>query len=170
MASAGANTDPMNTMWAPWRAGYILAHDKPAGCIFCTHPAEHEDARHYILERRQHAFVILNRYPYNNGHLMVVPFRHVSSLADLSADELREVFEGVRDWTEVLKSRMNPQGFNVGLNLGAVAGAGIADHLHVHVVPRWGGDTNFMPVLGDTRVLPQSLDETYALLTASSPS
>lgn len=146
--------------------GYILGTDQPSGCIFCTKPAEQEDGRNLIVGRATHCFTILNRYPYNNGHLMVVPYRHTNTLAGLETDEYRDLFDTVRHWDGVLRQRLNPHGLNIGLNLGQVAGAGIADHLHVHLVPRWNGDTNFMPVLSDTRVVSQSLQDAYHLLSA----
>jgi ATP adenylyltransferase len=135
-----------------------------SSCVFCALAARGDDARSYILRRGRHAFVIMNLYPYNNGHLMMVPYAHVDSLRDVPPEALAEMMELARLSQSVLEERMRPQGFNLGINQGRAAGAGIADHVHMHIVPRWVGDTNFMPVLGDTRVMPQHLDETYALL------
>ena len=134
------------------------------GCIFCDLPAEGDDARTKILIRDQRAFVILNSFPYNPGHLMVAPFRHVGDLGAVETDEFTEVDALLTRSVRALEEEMEPHGFNLGMNLGRVAGAGIPGHLHWHVVPRWNGDTNFMPVVGQTRVLPELLDETYARL------
>ncbi len=155
-------------MWAPWRMAYIAAekdhgYEGPA-CVFCDLPAERDDERTYILHRGRLAFLIMNLYPYNNGHLMAVPYAHVDSLRLLDAETLTEMVQLVQRAQAVVADAMRPQGFNVGVNEGRAAGAGIADHVHMHLVPRWVGDTNFMPALGDTRVMPQHLDETYALL------
>jgi ATP adenylyltransferase len=146
---------------------YITAEHSGAlesGCVFCDLAASGDDAGSYILARGREAFVIMNRYPYNNGHLMIVPYQHVDSLRLVPATALAEMMELVRRSQEVLGEAMRPHGFNLGLNEGRAAGAGIADHVHLHLVPRWVGDTNFMPVFGDVRVMPQHLDETYALL------
>ena len=155
-------------MWSPWRMTYISAehtgdHDGPS-CVFCDLPRRRDDERTYILYRGARAFVIMNLYPYNNGHLMMVPYAHVDSLADLDEATLSELMTLAQRSQAVVQERMRPQGFNVGINQGRAAGAGIADHVHMHLVPRWVGDTNFMPVMGDVRVMPQHLDETYALL------
>jgi ATP adenylyltransferase len=138
-------------------------YEGPA-CVFCDLPAERDDERTYILHRGRLAFLIMNLYPYNNGHLMAVPYAHVDSLQLLDAETLTEMVQLVQRAQAVVGEAMRPQGFNVGVNEGRAAGAGIADHVHMHLVPRWVGDTNFMPALGDTRVMPQHLDETYALL------
>jgi ATP adenylyltransferase len=135
-----------------------------AGCIFCDLPAENDDERTGILVRGVLAFVILNSYPYNPGHLMVAPFRHVGDLVDLGTAEFAEVDTLLVRSIRALQAETKPHGFNLGMNLGRVAGAGIPDHVHWHVVPRWNGDTNFMPVVGETRVLPELLEETYARL------
>jgi ATP adenylyltransferase len=154
-------------LWTPWRMAYINdQHPRPSGCVFCALPAEGEenDERNLILSRGQHNFVILNAFPYNPGHLMVAPYRHVGDYLDLTAGELTEATELTRTAIAALKQVSSPQGFNIGMNLGTAAGAGIADHVHLHVVPRWGGDTNFMPVIGQTKVLPELLAETWAKL------
>lgn len=133
-------------------------------CIFCDLPAQNDDVRTLILARGEHAFVIMNAFPYTSGHLMVVPYIHVDRLPALPAPALTEMMSLAQEAQVVVDDAMHPHGFNIGMNQGVAAGAGIADHLHLHVVPRWTGDTNFMPVMGDVRVMPQHLDETYALL------
>jgi ATP adenylyltransferase len=150
-------------VWAPWRMDYILS-DKVGGCVFCDQPRLQHDVENHILWRGDTVFVMMNLYPYNNGHLMVAPYAHVASLADLETGQRSELFELTARCEQILQQALQPQGFNIGLNLGAVAGAGVADHLHIHIVPRWAGDTNFMTVLGEVRVIPQHLDETYRLL------
>ena len=138
--------------------------DGDQGCVFCDHLEAGNDEAAHILHRGVTAFVILNAYPYNTGHLMVAPLRHVGELHDLEPDERAELMELTTRATEIIRTAMGAHGFNVGMNLGQVAGAGIPGHLHVHVVPRWGGDTNFMPVVGDTKVLPEMIAETDAKL------
>jgi ATP adenylyltransferase len=150
-------------VWAPWRMEYILA-PKPAGCIFCDKPQERCDAENLILWRGNTAFVMMNRYPYNNGHVMVVPHVHAASLGALAASQRAELLDLTMACEQVLQQALHPAGFNIGLNLGAAAGAGIAEHLHIHVVPRWAGDTNYMTVVGDIRVIPQHLNHTYQTL------
>lgn len=155
------------TLWAPWRLAYIKSPDRPAAgeCFLCLgrdHPAD--DRNNLVLYRGQHVFVVLNRFPYNNGHLLVAPYAHKAHLSDLDDGELLECGQLLRELTGVLTRAMSPDGFNIGLNLGKVAGAGLPGHLHWHIVPRWNGDTNFMPVLGDVNVIPQSLDALYGLL------
>lgn len=155
-------------MWAPWRMSYVAAeHDEAfegPSCVFCRLPGLDNDAETYILHRGELSFVIMNLYPYNNGHLMVIPYAHVDALGDLDDATTTEMMRLVRLCQRVLTDAMHPQGFNIGVNQGRAAGAGIADHIHMHVVPRWVGDTNFMPVLGDVRVMPQHLDDTYSML------
>ena len=155
----------MERLWAPWRDTYVSTPSEPAQeCIFCAKPREDRDAENYILYRSAQVFVILNAYPYNNGHLMVVPYTHVGDLEELNPATLAEMMGVAQQCVHVLRAMMHPNAFNLGMNLGRPAGAGIADHIHLHVVPRWAGDTNFMPVVADTRVLSQSLDSSYALL------
>lgn len=156
-------------MWAPWRMAYVgrehaAAEDDEPACVFCSASQQVDDARAYVLHRARRAFVIMNLYPYNNGHLMVVPYEHRASLRDLDAETVAELMTLAQRSQDVLEQTMRPHGFNIGINQGRAAGAGIVDHVHLHLVPRWVGDTNFMPVLGDVRVMPQHLDETYALL------
>jgi len=153
----------MKHMWAPWRIEYIQM-EKPKGCILCEKPRENNDASNCIMYRGEKNFVIMNSYPYNPGHLLVAPYRHVGNLEELADEELHEHFEIVRRGVKLLKQTFNPDGFNLGINIGAVAGAGIVDHFHTHIVPRWSGDTNFMPVIAEARVLPEALAETYEKL------
>ncbi|MFA0754147.1 MAG: hypothetical protein IMHGJWDQ_001931 [Candidatus Fervidibacter sp.] len=138
--------------------------DRQQGCIFCEKPKEQRDRENLIVARFERCFVILNAFPYNNGHLMVVPYRHVPSLLNLTDEELAELMKVTQISERVLRQALNPHGFNIGLNLGRCAGAGIEEHLHVHIVPRWHGDTNFMPVIADTKVLPELLSQTYEKL------
>ena len=157
----------MERIWSPWRMAYIQAakeQGEDGGCIFCDLPAEGDDVRTMILARGKLAFVIVNSFPYNPGHLMVAPFRHVGAFTSLEAAELADVDALVARSIRALEQEMEPHGYNLGMNLGRVAGAGIPDHVHWHLVPRWNGDTNFMPVVGQTRVLPELLEETYARL------
>jgi ATP adenylyltransferase len=155
-------------LYAPWRMEYIAGTGKPGGgCIFCDKPAEDRDRENGIIYRGVHTFVILNAYPYNNGHLMVVPYQHTNELGALPPETCQEMLHLSAMAIEALRKVMCPDGFNLGMNLGRVAGAGIAEHLHLHVVPRWDGDTNFMLVLSNTRVLPESLDKTWEKLTAA---
>lgn len=151
-------------MWSPWRMRYIKgdARTPGDGCIFCEKINASDDAAAHVLARGQYCFVTLNLYPYNNGHLMVVPYRHESSLAALSRDEMDEIGLLVQRSETVLREAYRLDGINVGVNLGAPAGAGIEEHVHVHLVPRWSGDTNFMTVIGQTRVLPENLLDTAA--------
>ena len=154
-------------LWAPWRMEFIGA-EKPKGCIFCDYPAapEAEDRRNLIVRRGAHAFTILNRYPYNSGHLMVVPRRHGADLAALAPAEWADLQEELRLAAAVLQATHRPEGINLGMNLGRAGGAGIADHLHWHLVPRWVGDNNFMPVLADVRVMVDHLDTTFEKIRA----
>lgn len=151
----------MNYLWSPWRMVYIQNHNKSNGCPLCTAFCDPDDVESCIIARGEHAFVILNRYPYTSGHLMIVPCDHVPSLDELSSETRAEMMELVNHAIKVLQKVYCPEGFNVGMNIGEAAGAGIADHIHMHVVPRWEGDTNFMSSLANTRVLPESLEETH---------
>lgn len=155
-------------LWAPWRMEFIRA-PKSDGCIFCDFPAapEREDRRNLVVHRSAHAFTCLNRYPYNSGHLMVIPRAHVAELSALEHAAFADLHEELRRAVAALSGALGPEGMNVGMNLGRAAGAGIADHLHWHVVPRWVGDNNFMPVLADQRVVPEALDETWERLRAA---
>ncbi len=151
----------MKRIWAPWRSEYIGSPDKGT-CPFCTAPEDPATA--HVVYSDETNIVLLNKYPYTGGHLLISPRRHLASLDDLDSNESRGMFVLTRTCVKVLKEAFSPHGFNIGMNLGRVAGAGIADHVHLHVVPRWKGDTNFMPVLSDTRVLSSHLDETYGIL------
>jgi len=151
----------MEKIWAPWRMEYIERCDEQKGCIFCDLPKTDNDRVNLILFRGEHSFVIMNKFPYTAGHLMAAPYRHTSDLNDLSDMELTDISINVRRCINVLKKAMSPQGFNVGANLGRAAGAGIIDHVHYHIVPRWNGDSNFMPVIGDIRVVSEGLEKTY---------
>lgn len=153
----------MKYVWAPWRIQYIL-EEKPEGCILCDKPKEKRDAPNYILYRGEKNFIMLNSYPYNPGHLLVVPYRHTGDLEELTDEERNEHFELVSRSVRVLKEAFQPGGFNIGANIGKAAGAGIDDHFHSHIVPRWPGDTNYIPVLADVRIVPQALADTYKAL------
>lgn len=153
----------METLWAPWRLEYILG-PKPDTCVFCLPEHTAEDEERLILYRGTHNFVIMNKFPYNNGHLMVTPFRHVMNLADLTPEEAHENMDLLQRCIGILKKHFNPGGINVGLNLGEAAGAGIREHMHFHLVPRWNGDSSFMAVMNETRVIPEHLYSTYKSL------
>ena len=146
------NTDPL---WAPWRSKYIYSRKKKR-CIFCT-PKE------YVIEKTKYSFSILNIYPYNNGHVMAAPIRHVKSLEHLSQEEVCDLMNLVVKMKKVLDKKLNPHGYNIGFNIGKAGGAGFAGHMHIHIVPRWIGDTNFMPMIANTKVLSDSLDSVYKL-------
>jgi ATP adenylyltransferase len=149
-------------LWAPWRLQYICA-PKNGTCFLCE-KAKGNDASNHVIARGRKVFVLLNAFPYNSGHLLVAPYRHVADLAELDIDELTELMTLTVKAELVMNKALRPQGFNIGFNLGEAAGAGLADHVHGHIVPRWVGDTNFMPVLGNTRVVPQALEQTAKLL------
>ena len=151
----------MERLWAPWRMQYIEQGDKTQGCIFCLLPPEEKDRENLILHRGKTGFVMLNSFPYNSGHLMVALYKHAADMYDLADDELLEINHLVRYAVRILTAAFQPDGLNLGVNLGRTAGAGIVDHIHWHIVPRWNGDTNFMPVIADTRVLPEGLQATY---------
>ena len=156
---------PMEQLWAPWRIKYIET-PKKGGCVLCQKTKENNDEANFILYRGQNNFLILNTFPYNPGHVMVAPYRHIANLQDLTDSEAEEHFDIVKKSLELLKEAMKPAGFNIGLNIGKVAGAGIEGHIHTHIVPGWEGDTNFMPVLYDTRVISEALNATYRKLKA----
>lgn len=145
---------------------FVSSCDKLEGCLFCCVAQDIADAQNWVLTRGHQSLLMLNAYPYTNGHLMVAPFRHTADLTSILPDEMADMMALVQTGMKALSAVYRPHGFNVGMNLGAAAGAGIADHLHIHIVPRWTGDTNFMPVVGDTRVLPESLDQSYARILA----
>ena len=153
----------MNQLWAPWRMQFIEElRDKGSGCIFCELVQETDnDRERLILHRGKSCYVLMNRYPYNNGHLLIIPYQHTGTLSDLSVEENTEMMQLAATSVEIMEKHIEAEGFNCGFNLGKVAGAGIADHLHLHVVPRWCGDTNFLPILGETRSMPEYLANTY---------
>ena len=173
----------MEHLWSPWRMAYLRGNDTPAdphrlpatgmlpssGCIFCDKPAEQRDAENLIVHRDERAFVILNLYPYNNGHLMIVPYAHVPTFEELDAPTLTELMLLTNMGMRALRTVYAPQAFNLGANIGKAAGAGIADHVHLHVVPRWAGDTNYMATVAGTRVIPEDLHETYRLVREAWP-
>jgi ATP adenylyltransferase len=154
----------MEYIYAPWRIEYIKRATKEEGCILCQKPKQSNDADNFVLFRGKKDFIMMNAYPYGPGHLMVAPYRHTALFEELTDEELAEHYRLVRLGVKVLKQVFKPEGFNLGMNLGRVAGAGIDTHLHSHIVPRWNGDTNFMPVIGDTRVVNEALADTYAAL------
>jgi ATP adenylyltransferase len=156
----------MKHLWSPWRLEYLIA-PKVEGCIFCRAHESSDDRENLVLLRGERAFLILNRFPYNNGHFMVVPNDHVPSLENLDAPTLTEMMLLLNRGLAALRAAMNPDGFNIGVNLGQAAGAGIEEHMHIHAVPRWEGDTNFMPVVGEMRVVPQTWLQTYDALKAA---
>ena len=150
----------MDVIWAPWRIEYILSK-KDESCIFCPGDDRSKDKERLILYVGSYSIVIMNKFPYNNGHLLVAPKRHISDIDSMTINETIEVFHMIQNSINILKKVMRPEGFNVGLNIGKVAGAGIEEHLHFHIVPRWNGDTNFMTVLGEVRVIPEHIRQTY---------
>lgn len=151
----------MQRLWTPWRMDYILSNKKAAGCVFCHKAATPDaDRANQVVARGRVAMILLNIYPYSNGHLMIVPYTHVGSLTELSGEELAELMRLTSLAEAALRDSLAPQGFNVGINIGKAGGAGMADHIHVHIVPRWPGDTNFMTVVGQTRTIPELLDDT----------
>jgi len=155
-----------NLMWAPWRKTYLRSSSgKRSGCLFCSLLRDKKDKRNLILLRTTYHAVILNRYPYNNGHLMIVPKRHIACLSQLNAQEKNEFFEVLEKVMKALARAMKPQGFNLGMNISDVAGAGVPDHIHWHIVPRWKGDVNFMPVVTGTKVISESLESAYEILS-----
>ena len=155
----------MKKLWAPWRFEYLAGvDDSDQECIFCTRPKESNDKKNLIVYRSEFSFIILNKYPYNSGHLMIVPYEHKSDLASFSDDILLDMQHSLQKAITVIKNVMHPHGMNIGINIGRAAGAGIDQHLHYHMVPRWNGDTNFMPVITETKVVSESLEKTWKKL------
>lgn len=156
----------MDRIYAPWRSEYIK---NPGGkeCIFCRAARTKSDKECYVLLRGKYSLVVMNIYPYNSGHIMIAPYKHTGDLGDLTNDEMSELMSYSQVWEAVIREAMNPEGFNMGMNIGRIAGAGVLDHLHIHLVPRWSGDTNFMPIIGETKVIPISLEESYELLKST---
>lgn len=159
----------MKHIWSPWRMKYIRNHLSPKGCIFCDAIKKEDGIENLIIARSKYAFVILNRYPYTSGHVMVVPFAHVGTLEELDSDTMIDIMALVKQSMSAINDVYKPEGYNIGANLGAVAGAGIADHVHFHIVPRWSGDTNFMTAVSNARVLPEDLCETLEHLKKAWP-
>ncbi|MGH7261060.1 MAG: HIT family protein [Nitrospiraceae bacterium] len=156
----------MKVLWAPWRMAYIKNARKPAKCIFCVKAGERRDAANLLLHRGRHGLVLMNLFPYNSGHLLVAPYAHVKSLEQLPDEAALDLLALTNLSLKVLRAEIKPEGFNIGINLGRVSGAGIEAHVHLHIVPRWNGDTNFMPLFGETRVMPEHLQTTYRKLLA----
>jgi ATP adenylyltransferase len=156
----------MNVIWAPWRMDYILSN-KEQQCIFCELPKQERDRDNLILYRSSHNFVMMNRYPYNNGHIMVVPYRHVSALDGLDDGILLDFMRVTRHSVASIRKAFMPEGFNIGINIGKIAGAGMEEHMHLHMVPRWAGDTSFMTVFDEVRVIPEHIMSTYDRLFAA---
>ncbi|UJS18431.1 MAG: HIT domain-containing protein [Candidatus Jettenia sp.] len=151
----------MKNIWAPWRITYIQESSQENGCFLCNAFQDNQDKKHLVIYRGKECFCILNRYPYNSGHLMITPNKHKADISDLTDEEMLEIMKLTRDMKETLTKIMKPEGFNIGINLGKPAGAGLIGHFHLHIVPRWGGDTNFMPVISDVKVIPQSLEDIH---------
>ncbi len=156
----------MKVLWAPWLMAYIKNARKPAKCIFCVKAGERRDAANLLLHRGRHGLVMMNLFPYNSGHLLVAPYAHVKSLERLPDETALDLLALTNLSLKALRAEIKPEGFNIGINLGRVAGAGIEGHVHLHIVPRWNGDTNFMPLFGETRVMPEHLQTTYRKLLA----
>lgn len=154
----------MDHMFAPWRKKFIEKKDGERGCIFCNRGALSPAAETLVLFRSERSFILLNKYPYNNGHIMIAPYKHTAEFSELSGKEIAELSKNIALSIGILKKAYNPEGFNIGMNLGSIAGAGVASHMHWHIVPRWGGDTNFMPVTAGTKVLHEMLSETFRKL------
>ena len=154
----------MDYLWTPWRYQYVTKGELPSGCVFCDAAGGGDDRANLIVHRASHNFIILNRFPYTNGHVMVVPFQHVATLEDMAEEALLEMIRLARECEKHLRATYRPDGLNIGMNLGRSAGAGIAGHVHMHILPRWAGDTNFMTVTGETRVLPEDLPVTWEKL------
>ena len=151
----------MERLWSPWRMEYLQGEEKPKGCVFCHKLKENNDRENLVVYRGNRAAILMNLYPYNNGHLMVLPYEHVPTTETLSPETLSEMMELVNVSMIILRKAMNPNGFNIGINIGKASGAGIAEHVHVHIVPRWEGDTNFLQTCAQTRVIPELLPDTY---------
>ena len=153
----------MDRIWAPWRMNYIESSKKP-GCVFCQKSQSKKDKKNLVLYRGMETFILMNLYPYTNGHLMIAPYLHTSDVNELAEIANKEIMQFAKDCVNILKSKLGAEGFNFGANLGKVAGAGIDQHIHYHIVPRWSGDTNFMPVISDTKVMIEKLNKTWERL------
>ncbi len=155
----------MENIWAPWRLEYIEAVDHDQGCFFCRYiESKKNDKKNFVLFRSKHTFCLMNLFPYSNGHLMVAPYKHTGTFDALKENELADILISTRVAKQILKKSLKADGFNIGMNIGRVAGAGVEHHLHLHIVPRWHGDTNFMPVIGQTKVIPEAIQKTYQKL------
>ncbi|MFA5087458.1 MAG: HIT domain-containing protein [Candidatus Omnitrophota bacterium] len=157
----------MDKLWAPWRVGYITAIGKVRGCVFCRISREKRDRENYIVARTKFSFAVLNIYPYNNGHILIMPYRHVNDILKLRREERDDLLDLLGKMKKLLDKTLKPRGYNIGINLGKVAGAGFPGHIHIHLVPRWQGDVNFMPVTSRTKVISQSLKQLYGTLSKS---
>ncbi len=153
----------LDILYAPWRIAYILGK-KIKGCVFCKAAKQKTDKKNLILERKKYCFVILNLYPYNNGHLMIVPYKHTSKIDQLDDKTLLEMNKTAQEYVNKMKKALKAEGFNIGMNIGRIAGAGIDEHLHMHIVPRWAGDTNFSPIIGKAKVISESFESVYEKL------
>lgn len=151
----------MKNIWAPWRITYIKEDSKENGCFLCNAFQDNQDEKQLVIYRGKECFCLLNRYPYNSGHLMITLNKHKADISDLTDEEMLEIMKLTKDMKETLTKIMKPEGFNIGINLGKPAGAGLIGHFHLHIVPRWGGDTNFMPVISDVKIIPQSLEDLH---------
>ncbi|MDP8218480.1 MAG: HIT domain-containing protein [Candidatus Theseobacter exili] len=151
----------MQRLWAPWRMEYILNDEKNDECFFCRIFSAKEDRNNHVVFRNDKSFAVMNKYPYNNGHLLVAPSRHIATLEELPEEDLLDMMMSVQQCIVLLRKTIMPHGFNVGVNTGLVAGAGVPDHVHFHIVPRWDGDSNYMPVIANTKIIPQALDSLY---------
>jgi len=157
----------MDYLWTPWRYAYVTAGDKSTGCIFCDLPKAGDDAKAHIVHRAQHCYIVLNTFPYTPGHVMVVPFAHLDELQKLPVEAAHEMMDLSQKMEQVLRQLYAPDGVNLGMNIGKAAGAGVAGHIHMHVLPRWVADANFVSVVGETRILPESLESTYGRIRAA---
>jgi ATP adenylyltransferase len=157
----------MDYLWTPWRYAYVSAAEKAVGCVFCDAAKAGDDAKTHIVHRGQHSFIILNTFPYTPGHVMIVPYAHLDELRRLPPEAANEMMALSKKMEDILRELYHPDGVNLGMNIGKAAGAGIAGHIHMHVLPRWVADANFMSVVGETRVLPETLDETWKRMTAA---
>lgn len=162
----------MDKLWSPWRSKYIESFKpgavKEEGCLFCRVNIEQNDSNNFVIHRSERSFIIMNLFPYNSGHLMVVPYKHASAFDELDEDTLHECMQNLNLCTKMLNAAIHPHGFNIGANIGRVAGAGIEEHVHFHIVPRWTGDSNFMPVLNDVKIISEAMEDTYKKLKESS--
>ena len=161
----------MEKLWSPWRSKYIESFKpgavKEEGCLFCRVHEEKDDSKNFLLQRAKKSYIIMNLFPYNSGHLMVVPYRHASDFNDLDDETLHECIQQLKVCCNILNDAIHPHGFNIGANIGRIAGAGIEDHVHFHIVPRWNGDSNFMPIINDVKVISEAMEDTFQKLKAS---